>query len=149
MPQVTVPSYNPPIEGSRSAITYSATVVIADPTPAVGATEVAVCVGDSIPLRRQTEIVSAIKFLVNGIRDRKLLDPQFKGALLYTSVPIDRITEAARKTASDIALVDTGVTDVFIAMGATASDKQHVLPLDTAFDQMIDVLLENIKDQAA
>jgi hypothetical protein len=34
-------------------------------------------------------------------------------------------------------------------MGATATGKQHVVPLDTAFDTLMDVLLENFRDQAA
>lgn len=148
MPQVTLPNYNPPIEGKTAVLEYSSTVLINAGAP-VGATAVAICVGDSIPLRRQTEIVSAIKFLANGIRNRNLLDPAFKGLLLYTSVPIDRITLNGRKTASDISLVDVGDTDVFIAMGDTATDKQHVLPLDTALETMIDVLIENLKDQVA
>lgn len=148
MPQVSIPNYNPPLEGARSRLVYSSTVQIDGVTP-VGANEVAICIGDSIPLRRQSEIVSAVKFLAAGIRERNLLEAQFKGALLYTSVGIDRITNAGRKTSSTIGDVDTTGTDVFIAMGAGATDQDYVVMLETAFDQMIDILLENLKDQAA
>lgn len=149
MPQVTLPNYNPPIEGARSAFVYSPTALIDGALAVVGATEVAIVVEDTLTLRRQNEIVSALRFLQNGIRDRNLLDDQFKGFALYTTVPLDRITSSARLTASDNTAVGFGTGVLAIAMGATATDKQHVGPLDTAIDQMIDILLENIKDQAA
>lgn len=143
MPQVIVPNYNPPLEGSRAAITYLNTETEA------GLTEVKIIIGASVPLRRQTEIFSAIDFLANGIRDRNLLDTQFLGAAMTTAVNIDNITASNRRTASDLTLVAFAPTDVAIAMGATATGSQHKVMLDTAIEMMKNVLLETFKNQAA
>ncbi len=145
MPQVTIPNYNPPIEGSRADAVY-ASVTVADP---IAPTEVKIGVGANVPLRRQSEIVSAIKFLANGIRDRNLLEGPFNGADLITAVNIDNITFNNRRTASSAAAASVTDDDVFISMGLTATGYPHVLPLDTAVETMTKVLLESLKDQAA
>ena len=143
MPQVTVPAYNPPLEGARAAIVYEATETEAGPT------EVKVVIGTGVPLRRQTEIFNAIDFLKNGIRERNLLDSQFRGFPLATAVNIDNITTANRRTASDLALVGFGPTDIGIAMGDTATNYPQVVMLETAIEMLKNILVENIKDQVA
>jgi len=142
MPQVTI-TYNPPLEGALSKIVYANTQV--EPLD----TELTIIVGAAVPLRRQTEIISAIKMLANGIRDRNLLEDQFKGLALVTAVSINSITANNRRTSSTFVGSSVVDTDIVIAMGLTATDHQHVLMLDTAIDAMSDVLLENFKDQAA
>lgn len=143
MPQVTVPNYNPPLEGARSKLVYE------DAETEAASTEVKVVIGLGVPLRRQTEIMAAIDFLLNGIRDRNLLESQFKGSPLATAVNIDRITTADRRTASDLSLVNFAPTDIGIAMGDVATNQQHVVMLDTAIEMCKNVLLENFKNQAA
>lgn len=145
MSQVTLPNYNPPLEGARSKLVYAS---VAASSPIV-ATEVKIGVGANIPLRRQTEIVNAIRFLAAGIRERNLLEDQFKGADLITAVNIDSITYNNRRTASSDVAASVTADDVFLSMGSTATGNDFVVMLDTAVDQMIDILLENIKDQAA
>lgn len=143
MPQVTIPNYNPPLEGSRSAAVY------ADTELAAGLTEVNIIIGALVPLRRQTEIFAAIDLLANGIRDRNLLEDQFSGAALVTAVNIDAITSTNRRTASDLITASFADTDVAISMGATATGAQHKVMLDTAIETMKKVLLETFKNQAA
>jgi len=142
MPQVTI-AYNPPLEGALSKIVYADTEV--EPT----AGELTVIVGAAVPLRRQTEIFNAIKFLANGIRERNLLEEQFRNLPLVTAVSIDAITANNRRTSSTFAGSTVVDTDIVIAMGLDATDHSHVLMLDTAIEAMADVLLENFKDQVA
>lgn len=55
---------------------------------------------DPAPIYRQVEIVNAWRFLYQGIRDRALWpSANFGPGNLYSSVPIDSVTEEARLTA--------------------------------------------------
>lgn len=146
MPEVKFTNYNPPIEGSRADAVYAA-VAVADP---IVATELKIGIGANVPLRRQTEIVSALKFLAAGLRSRNLLeDGGFKGANLITAVNIDSITFNNRRTASSAVNVSLTDTDVFISMGQVATSYPYVVPLDTAIEVLTEVLIENLKDQQA
>lgn len=146
MPQVTLPEYNPPLEGARSKLVYAS---VTSSSPIV-ATEVKIGIGANVPLRRQNEIVNAFRFLLHGIRERRLLeDGGFKGADLITAVNINSITAANRRTASTDAAASVTDDDVFLSMGATATGNDFVVMLDTAVEMMLNVLLENLKDQAA
>jgi hypothetical protein len=144
MPQAIIPAYNPPIEGSRSAATYADTEVDA------GADDITLIVDDAVSLRRQTEIFNGLKLLVNYVRDNRLLeDGGFSGSAMTLAVNIDAATYPKVRTGADLLAVSFAAGDLALAMGATATGKQHVMPLDTAFDTLMDVLLENFKDQAA
>ena len=141
MPQVTV-VYSPPMEGSRADAVYSNTV--ADPAD----TAISIMVGSAVPLRRQTEIISAINFLMSGFRDRNLLDGSFAGASCVSTVNINAISASNRRTSSTLAGNTAATTDVSIGIGATANNGYTTM-VETAFEVLKKVLLENIKDQVA
>jgi len=143
MPEAYFSNYNPPLEGSLADAQWSPSVVVDPIQPA----QVTIGIGSAVPLRRQTEILSAIKLLANGIRERNLLEEQFRGVSMITAVSIDNITTSNRRTASTAATANVTNSDVFISMGETATAHSHVVMLDTAFDVLTDVLLENMKNQ--
>ena len=141
MPQVTV-VYSPTMEGSRADAVYSDTE--ADPA----GDAISIIVGSAVPLRRQTEIISAINFLESGWRDRNLLDGSFAGAACVSSVNINAITPTNRRTSSTLAGNTATTTDVSIGIGVTANNGYTTM-VETAFEVLKKVLLENIKDQVA
>ena len=141
MPQVTV-VFSPTHEGSRADAVYSNTV--ADPA----GTAVSIMVGSAVPLRRQTEIMSAINFLQSGWRDRNLLDGSFAGVACVATVNINAITANNRRTSSTLAGNTAATTDVSIGIGVTANNGYTTM-VETAFEVLKKVLLENIKNGSA
>lgn len=61
---------------------------------------------DGISRHRKVEIMNAWKFLYDGIRDRNLWPfANFPAGPIYSSVPIDSVTESSRLTSADPGLV--------------------------------------------
>lgn len=106
----------------------------------VGVDDICIRTGTLNGTTRQNEVLSAVEWLADGVRDRNLLDDQFKGAALYTWVDIDRITANGRQTDSTGPLADTA--DIVLAMGLNVTDTGQLLYIDTAIDVLIDVAME-------
>ena len=101
------------------AISYTINVAAADSKqsavyapslPTVAADNIIIYV-DLASLHRKLEIVEAWKFLYRGIRDRNLWpDVNFgPGNPIYSSVPIDSVTENQRQTANDPSILTGNV----------------------------------------
>ena len=100
-----------------------------------------VYVGATVDPTRTVEIFEAIRWLYNGVMDRKLLDVQFKNSPLYSTVDIDHITESNRRTSSTFG--DILDNDVAIAMGAGTTGIGEKVMFKAGFDQLRDFFLED------
>ena len=124
-------------------------VVVTEVIIEVPANNIAIYAGSTVALRRQLEMVTGWNFLWNGIRDRNLMDVQFNGFILYSGTDINKKGENDRRTASDV--VSFTDNDIIVGLGAGATGEFHgaVLPLDSAFEQLIQVAKESIILKAA
>lgn len=138
MPQVKVDFSNR--EGSRSGATY--TNATSNPAP----DGLGIHVGSAISLRRQTEIISAIDLLLSHLRNRAvdLEDP----ATVVAAVNINKIAANNVRFNVGLAEVTFGTSDVAVSIDAGVN-LGYISPMNTAFETMKKVLLENIKDQLA
>ena len=109
----------------------------------VSANNMAIYAGADVGLYRQLEMVTGWNFLWNGIRDRSLMDVQFKGSVLYTGTDIDKKGEFDRRTESVVASFTDNDIIVGIGPGATEEFAGAVLPLDSALEQLIQVARES------
>lgn len=98
---------------------------------AVAADSISLYIGDTVSPARQVEIVDGWKWLYQGVRDRNLLDAQFKGAVLYTASDINKMTTADRRTSSD--LVTYTDNDVILAIGAGVTALGEHVAIEEAF----------------
>lgn len=120
-------------------------VTITTPLVDPGANEIWVGFGDTVATRRGNEIVEGLRWLVQGIRDRKLIDeesPLFKGADLVTAANIDILTEANRRTSSSLAVSTVADPDLVVAMGDAVTDLTYRNIHDNAFEQLIRAVQE-------
>ncbi len=100
----------PSRQGFKPAVVETAIVAL----PLVD--EIVLARGDLVHHSRQLEIMNGWRFLWNGVRDRAILDVQFLGAVLVSSVGINNIGETDRRTSSD--LVSTTDNDITLMMGS-------------------------------
>ena len=117
-------------------ITVGATAVA---PPAGG---VAVYVNDAVSTRRKNEILNGLRWIFNGVRDRGLLEPRggFVGQPMYSAAGIDNLTEANRRTASDVAFFNTDDIGIGWSPEATGYGWGGVIPHETAVGELIDTL---------
>ena len=97
--------------------------------------------------------MSAFAFLESGFRDRNLLDRPigdggFKDASCVSSVNINSITANNRRTSGTLAGNTATTSDISIGIGVTAN-LGYTTMVETGFEVLKKVLLENIKDQVA
>lgn len=109
----------------------------------VPANSIAIYLIDPAATYRQNEIISAWKWLYNGIRDRNLLDDQFAGAVLYTAVPLGETVSPKRKTSSVFADIAAGDAGLGISVETATLFHGAVIPLETAFRKLYNVALES------
>ena len=111
------------------------TAALADPT----ADLVSVQITDTVELRRGNEIVNTMEWLLNGVKDRNLIDygsPDFKGSALVTAVLLDDRTTSNRRTAADSATAVVANGDIVLTMGANVTDLGNIVIIATAFEQL-------------
>ena len=108
---------------------------------AVGVNEISVYIGDNVPEARQLEFVDAWRWLYAGVRERNLLDAQFKGVVLYTAANINSLTAENRRTASELTFFTED--DVIIAMGANVTALGERLDIAEAFRALGNFALES------
>ena len=114
-------------------------VVISTPLVDPTSNEIWVGFGTLVPTRRGTEILSAIEFLISGIRDRKLIEegsPLFRGAEVVTATSIDVRTENDRRTSSSLAASTVADLDVVVAMGDAVTALGYKTFHETAYEQL-------------
>jgi hypothetical protein len=112
------------------------TTTLAEPA----ADEIYVGIADGVETRRSNEVTNAFKWLMAGIRDRKLLEddtPDFKGNELVTTVHSDRITTGNRRTSSSLVSSAVGNGDIVLAMGSNVTNLQHRNIIDNAMEQLV------------
>ena len=131
--------YLPARSGNKLLCSYVDGAAVAD------ADSITVAIGDDVPVRRQTEIINAWKWLYEGLKSRNLLDPDNWTNLLVTAADMDNITIANRRTDSDPSFFTD--TDIGIWLGAnvvdsTENDADRVM-LENAFRQLADWAREN------
>jgi hypothetical protein len=133
-----VATYTPALDSTKQAMLYVPTGV------EVTANQVALYVGDSVPLYRQVEIIEGWRWLYQGVAERNLLDEgtgsTFPGALLYSGADIDNMTENDRRTSSVFG--DFTATDVFIGMGTAVTASGDLESLHAVFTQLRQFALE-------
>lgn len=138
--QVTMPVL-PDRQADKSQITLTVGEPPALPVPD---NEIALYVGDDVPLHRAVEILNGHRWLWNGLRDRSLL--QATDAVtghLYSASDIDELNENTRRTSWDDT---TPVTASDIGVGvshqvATGLDATNMV--ESAFQMLRDYLSEN------
>ena len=110
-----------------------------------GPNEMLIAYADGVATHRLLEIQNAWKWLWHGIRDRNLLDVQFVGSLLITGVPVDSITEQARKTSSTIGDFVAGDVLVSIGLGVSTGSigRGATQMLDSGFRMLREFAKEN------
>ena len=107
--------------------------------------EIWVGFGTGVATRRGSEITGGLQKLVDGIRDRKLIDegpPLFKGSALVTAVNLDVATVNDRRTASSLAAVTIADDDIVVAMGVNVTNLTYRVGHETAFEQLIRAVQE-------
>jgi hypothetical protein len=117
------------------------TAAVLDPA----ATEVYVAIATNVATRRGTEILSAIDFLMSGIRDRHLIEygvPDFRASAVVTACSIDAQTESNRRTAATLAGVTPTPDDIFIGMGATTTAAGYKVMHETTLEQLKRAVIE-------
>lgn len=119
----------------KNAIVASATLTV----PA--ANEVKLHIADGVDVHRRVEILEGWKWLYSGVRDRALLDVQFKDQPLATGVPVDDISIPARKTASDPALVAAD-GDILLSLGLGVTNEGATRKVESAVDSLRDFAKE-------
>lgn len=120
-------------------------VVVSTPLVDPTANQVWAGFGTTVPTRRGNEIVNGITYLINGVRDRKLLEagvPDFKGNSLVSAVSIDAIQDSNRRTASGIIAVVVLDDDLVIGIGDAVTALQYRNLLDNAFEVVLRALQE-------
>ena len=128
-----VVTLTPGLDISKQDITVSGTV--ADPV----ANQVGVGFGAGVRTGRGSEIVNAMEWLLNGVRDRNLLEdgsPDFNGADLVTAVSVDAIGVSDRRTSSSLAGSTFAAGDIVLTMGLTTTALQHRNIIDNAFEML-------------
>jgi hypothetical protein len=128
--------FMPDESGDKNNIVYAA--VNAEVTD----DDINIYLGDDVDLGRMVEYSDGWTWLVNGVRERNLLDDQFKGSALYSQAPINRLTTPGRTTSSDFA--DITVDSVGIGIGVNVSTAGMTAMLTAAFQQLRDHALERI-----
>ena len=128
----------PDRQGSK--ITVSEQAIVALPA----ADEIILARGDLVHPARQLEIMNGWKWLWHGVRDRNLLDVQFLGAILVTSVSIESITEEDRRTSSNLdTTLDTDIT-LMMGSGVTGAGRAGATQIfDSAFRMIREFAREN------
>ena len=124
-------------------------VVITEVITEVPANNIAIYAGSEVALYRQLEMVTGWQFLWNGVRDRNLMDVQFNGFVLYSGTDIDKKGENDRRTESVVVSFTNNDVIIGIGLGATGEFSGAVLPLDSAFEQLIQFARESILLKAA
>jgi hypothetical protein len=107
--------------------------------PAVN--QIGIHIADAVDISRRNEITEGWRWLWNGVRDRALLDIQFRDLPLASGVPVNDISIPARKTASDPTLV-VADGDILISMGSGVTDNGATEKLESAFSQLRGVAKE-------
>lgn len=97
---------------------------------------------DDVDTYRQVEIVTGWQFLYNGIRDRNLIDVQFKGAQLYSATNINKKGENDRRTAS--VLTSFTAEDIVVGIGSTVTGGVGgaIVSLQSAFEKLAEAAKE-------
>ena len=124
-------------------------VVLTEIIIEVPTNNIAIYAGSAVALYRQLEMVTGWQFLWNGVRDRNLMDVQFNGLILYSGTNIDKKGENDRRTASEVISFDDNDVLIGIGAGATGEFSGAVLPLDSAFEQLIQFARESVLLKAA
>lgn len=116
--------------------TVSATVI------AVPANSVAIYLGDNVPLHMQVQLYNAWWRLVGGIRDRALMDASFRGAIIYSQYPYNRISENTRTTSSQFTLLTADSIGVGVSAESNVLFSAASVPFDSACHVLIDTALQ-------
>jgi hypothetical protein len=124
-----VATYTPSLDSTKMAMTYVPVGA------AVTADQVAIYIGDSVPMYRQVEIIEGWRWLYQGVRERNLLDgPPWQGSPLYTGADISNMTANDRRTGAD--MTPFTATDVMIGMGANVTATGDKETLHAIFTQL-------------
>jgi hypothetical protein len=107
--------------------------------------QVAIYVGDNVPLYRQVEMIEGWRWLFQGVAERNLLDEgsgsAFPGSILYTGSTIDTLMSTTdRLTSSTFA--DFTEVDVFIGMGTAVTAAGDTESLHAVFTQLRQFAME-------
>ena len=117
--------------GGHSKPDFTTSNVLSNPA----SNEVKIHIADGVDIFRRVEILEGWRWLWNGIRDRALLDVQFKDARITSAVPVNDISIEARKTASDpTVIVDPG--DIIISIGADVTNDGATQKLESVFQSL-------------
>lgn len=116
-------------------------------TPLVDPTDNQIWVGfgTTVSTRRGNEIITGLQFLVDGIRNRNLIDrgaPDFKGSVIVTAVHIDTKTTSDRRTSSGLISATVADGDLVVAMGVSVTDLSQRNIIDNAFEQLLRAVQE-------
>jgi len=132
--------YSPdPGKEVKKDVTITATLL--DPL----ANQIYVGFGTTVPTRRGTEILSAIRFLSSGIRDRNLIDrpsPDFLNASMVTMCDIDSQTIGNRRTSGDLATAVVTDNDVVIGMAQGVTEFGYKVMHETYIEQLMRAVQE-------
>ena len=142
MPQVTIPDFSTFNSSNRATAVYADTEAVE-----VSTDDITVIIGSAVPLWRQRDIFSAIHMLTKGLKNRALLSGEFFGAAVFTTVSVNDISIANRRTSTtSVAASFDDTVDIAIAIGA-AANQGYTVPLTNAIGLAGNILLEEFKDQ--
>jgi hypothetical protein len=120
-------------------------VVISTPLVDPTTNQIWVGFGTTVPTRRGTEIATGLRWLVDGIKDRNLIDrdsPDFKGSIIVSAVSIDQKTESDRRTSSGLVSASAADIDLVVAMGVSVTTLEYRNIIDNAFEVLIRAVQE-------
>ena len=123
-------------------------VVLTEVILEVPANNIAIYAGSAVALYRQLEMVTGWQFLWNRVRDLNEL-AESSGSIVYSGTDISKKGHNDHRFGALIA----GFTndDIIVGIGSGASAEFHdaVIPLDSAFEQLIQFARESVLLKAA
>jgi hypothetical protein len=121
-----------------------ATIVVSDTIIPVPNGRIAIYAGSTVESHRFMEMQNGWSMLWRGVRDRNLLNAQFKGSVLYSGVDVNSCTENNRRTASVVTSFTNNDVIIGIAPDVSNNFSGAVLQLDVAFEKLRDVAKEQV-----
>ena len=92
--------------------------------------------GTTVATRRGNEIINALERLLDGVRDRNLLNADYQGAALVSAINIDILQISDRRTSSSVAASTVADPDIVLGMGANVTALGHTNIIDNVCEQL-------------